>query len=83
MPSIAAWHTQHDKIASNTLAFVPIQATVPVLWLMPALQLLLLLFFTSVAISHWVYSWLLLAPCLITGMVRSQAQNHHTLDHCH
>jgi len=43
------------------------QATVPVLWLMPALQLLLLLFFTSVAVSHWIYNWLLLAPCLMTG----------------
>ena len=43
---------------------------------MPALQLLLLLFFTSVAVSHWIYSWVLLAPCLITGMVmiRSPAQ---------
>lgn len=47
------------------------QATVPVLWLMPALQLLLLLFFTTVAVSHWIYSWVLLAPCLITGAVRS------------
>lgn len=43
------------------------QATVPVLWLMPALQLLLLLFFTSVAVSHWIYNWVLLAPCLMTG----------------
>lgn len=46
---------------------------------MPALQLLLLLFFTTVAVSHWIYSWVLLAPCLITGMVRSQAQNHCAL----
>lgn len=46
---------------------VAMQATVPVLWLMPVLQLLLLLFFTTVAISHWIYSWALLAPCLITG----------------
>lgn len=52
-------------------SFVAMQATVPVLWLMPALQLLLLLFFTTVAVSHWIYSWLLLAPCLITGAVRS------------
>ncbi|KAL3151769.1 hypothetical protein ABBQ38_012743 [Trebouxia sp. C0009 RCD-2024] len=51
---------------SSGLAY---QATVPVLWLMPALQLLLLLFFTSIAVSHWVYSWVLLAPCLITGLL--------------
>lgn len=51
---------------SSGLAY---QATVPVLWLMPALQLLLLLFFTSVAISHWIYNWVLLAPCLMTGLL--------------
>ncbi|KAL3159139.1 hypothetical protein ABBQ32_011133 [Trebouxia sp. C0010 RCD-2024] len=51
---------------SSGLAY---QATVPVLWLMPALQLLLLLFFTTVAVSHWLYSWVLLAPCLITGLL--------------
>lgn len=56
---------------------VPMQATVPVLWLMPALQLLLLLFFTSIAVSHWVYSWVLLAPCLITGDLRLRDSWHN------
>ncbi len=51
------------------------QATVPVLWLMPALQLLLLLFFTSVAVSHWIYNWVLLAPCLMTGT--AQPYSHY------
>ncbi|KAA6416471.1 MAG: golgi integral membrane protein [Trebouxia sp. A1-2] len=51
---------------SSGLAY---QATVPVLWLMPALQLLLLLFFMSVAVSHWIYNWVLLAPCLMTGLL--------------
>ena len=62
-------------------ACMPVQATVPVLWLMPALQLLLLLFFTTVAISHWIYSWALLLPCLITGTHSLNASLTHSLTH--
>ena len=50
-----------------------VQATVPVLWLMPALQLLLLLFFTTVAVSHWIYSLGLLLPCFMTGTLPSSS----------
>ena len=38
-----------------------------VLWLMPALQAIFLCFFSIVAVSHWLYSWGLLLPCLVTG----------------
>ena len=43
------------------------QATVKVLWMMPALQILFLLFFGVVAVKHWLYSWGLLLPCFMTG----------------
>lgn len=56
-----------------------VQATVPILWLMPVLQLLLLLFFTTVAISHWIYSWVLLLPCLITGQPEPFQQLAYTV----
>ena len=48
-----------------------LQATLRVLWLMPALQTLFLCFFSTVAVTHWLYSWGLLLPCLMTGQPAS------------
>lgn len=72
--SSQAWAVLTHKLARC------MQATVPVLWLMPALQLLLLLFFMSVAVSHWIYNWVLLAPCLMTGT--TQPYSHHGFAAC-
>lgn len=72
MPGALCHSTLYTVMVMKHHPSVPMQATVPVLWLMPALQLLLLLFFTTVAVSHWIYSWVLLVPCLITGALRLQ-----------
>ena len=43
--------------------------TGPILWVMPGLQLGLLMFFLAVAVLHFWYNWWLLVPCFITGTV--------------
>ncbi|KAL4102651.1 hypothetical protein PRIC1_006395 [Phytophthora ramorum] len=45
------------------------QATRPVLYLMPALQVLLLGFFTLVAATHFWYDWGLLVVCFVVGLL--------------
>jgi len=45
------------------------QATRPVLYLMPALQTVLLGFFTLVAATHFWYNWGLLALCFVVGLL--------------
>lgn len=40
-----------------------------VLWLMPALQCLLLVFFSVNAVAHLWYGWTLLLLCLLTGLL--------------
>lgn len=45
------------------------QATRPVLYLMPALQMLLLGFFTLVAATHFWYNWGLLCVCFVVGLL--------------
>ncbi|ETP54705.1 hypothetical protein F442_00654 [Phytophthora nicotianae P10297] len=45
------------------------QATRPILYLMPALQVLLLGFFTFVAATHFWYNWGLLSLCFVAGLL--------------
>ncbi|KAF4031225.1 CLN3 protein [Phytophthora infestans] len=45
------------------------QATRPILYLMPALQVLLLVFFTFVAATHFWYNWGLLSLCFVAGLL--------------
>jgi len=45
------------------------QADRLVLWLMPALQCLLLLFFAVDAVTYWWYGWTLMLPCFVTGLL--------------
>lgn len=45
------------------------QASRAVLWLMPALQCLLLLLFGIDAVTHAWYGWSLLLPCFLTGLL--------------
>lgn len=45
------------------------QANRPVLWLMPALQCILLLFFSFDAVTHVWYGWTLLLLCLLAGLL--------------
>ncbi|KAJ8518853.1 hypothetical protein ON010_g18154 [Phytophthora cinnamomi] len=45
------------------------QATRPILYLMPALQVLLLGFFTLVAATHFWYNWGLLVVCFVVGLL--------------
>ncbi|TDH70032.1 hypothetical protein CCR75_007921 [Bremia lactucae] len=45
------------------------QATRPILYVMPVLQVLLLALFTFVAITHWWYNWSLLIGCFIVGLL--------------
>lgn len=45
------------------------QATRPILYLMPVLQVLLLGFFTLIAVTHWWYNWSLLAVCFFVGLL--------------
>ncbi|RLN90971.1 hypothetical protein BBJ28_00015742 [Nothophytophthora sp. Chile5] len=45
------------------------QATRPVLYFMPALQTVLLVFFTLVAATHFWYNWGLLLLCFVVGLL--------------
>ncbi|KAG2766375.1 hypothetical protein PC129_g14846 [Phytophthora cactorum] len=45
------------------------QATRPILYLMPALQVVLLVFFTFVAATHFWYNWGLLSLCFVAGLL--------------
>ncbi|KAG7378598.1 G1/S-specific cyclin cln3 [Phytophthora pseudosyringae] len=45
------------------------QATRPILYLMPALQVLLLGFFTLAAATHFWYNWGLLFVCFVVGLL--------------
>ncbi|UIZ24792.1 hypothetical protein KXD40_006743 [Peronospora effusa] len=45
------------------------QATRPMLYLMPALQMILLGFFTVVAATHFWYNWGLLFVCFVVGLL--------------
>lgn len=56
---------------SRLLLLSPLQANMAVLWAMPALQLLLLLFFLAVAALRPapLYNYGLLGPCLLTGLL--------------
>ncbi|TMW65779.1 hypothetical protein Poli38472_008421 [Pythium oligandrum] len=45
------------------------QATRPVLYLMPALQTALLVFFTLVSVFHFWYNWSLLVFCFLAGLL--------------
>jgi hypothetical protein len=44
-----------------------LQADRVALWVMPAMQLALLAFFTAVALWHVFYGWILLLPAFVTG----------------
>jgi battenin len=57
-------------ISRSSSTLLPIRS-VAILWLMPVLQLAMLVFFTAVAslpTEHWLYGWWLLAPCFVTGL---------------
>lgn len=45
------------------------QASLPILWLMPAIQCTNLLFFCYTAITHTWYSWSLLSLCFLAGLL--------------
>jgi battenin len=44
-------------------------ASLPILWLMPALQVINLVFFCMTSIHHFVYSWWLLLPAFCAGLL--------------
>ena len=57
-------------VSRSSSTLLPIRS-IAILWLMPALQLAFLVFFTAVAslpTDHWLYGWWLLAPCFVTGL---------------
>jgi battenin len=45
------------------------QAEKPVLWVMPVLQSIFLIFFICVSMFHILYSWILLLPAFATGLL--------------
>ncbi len=55
------------------------QADRIVLWIMPGVQLGLLLFFLAVAVLHFWYNWWLLVPCFVTGIL---LLNNHPCEEC-
>ncbi|KAI8105442.1 hypothetical protein M9434_000028 [Picochlorum sp. BPE23] len=64
----ANWMYQGGVFVSRSSGTVW-QAEKPMLWAMPGIQVVLLLFFGCVAVYHVLYNWGLLLPCFCTGLL--------------
>ncbi|CAH0482438.1 unnamed protein product [Peronospora belbahrii] len=65
----AAGFTYQAGVFISRSSGVLFQATRPILYLMPALQMVLLGFFTIVAATHFWYNWGLLFVCFVVGLL--------------
>eukprot|EP00644_Phytophthora_capsici_P001720 jgi/Phyca11/107627/e_gw1.14.602.1 len=65
----SAGQTYQAGVFISRSSGVLFQATRPILYLMPVLQVVLLGFFTVVAATHFWYNWSLLFVCFVVGLL--------------